>query len=107
MKKLTEDPWVNVTKRYKVGDWVEGKVVKINPFGFFIELDQDIQGLAHISELSDKPVEDASKIAKIGDAMKFRVVSIEPAEHRLGLSLREEKKEEVKAEKQEVEAKAE
>ncbi len=90
MKKLTEDPWVNVTKRYKVGDWVEGKVVKINPFGFFIELDQDIQGLAHISELSDKPVEDASKIGKIGDTMKFRVVSIEPAEHRLGLSLKEE-----------------
>ena len=91
MKKLTEDPWVNVTKRYKVGDWVEGKVVKINPFGFFIELDQDIQGLAHISELSDKPIEDPSKIAKIGDTLKFRVVSIEPAEHRLGLSLKEDK----------------
>lgn len=91
MKKLSEDPWVNVSKRYKVGDWVEGKVVKINPFGFFIELDQDIQGLAHISELSDKPVEDATKIAKIGDNLKFRVVSIEPNEHRLGLSLREDK----------------
>ncbi len=91
MKKLTEDPWVDVAKRYKIGDWVEGKVVKINPFGFFIELDQDIQGLAHVSELSDKPVEDPSKIAKIGDNMKFRIVSIEPNEHRLGLSLREEK----------------
>ncbi len=67
--------------------------MKINPFGFFIELDQDIQGLAHISELSDKPVEDATKIAKIGDTMKFRVVSIEPTEHRLGLSLKEDKKE--------------
>jgi small subunit ribosomal protein S1 len=100
MKKLTEDPWVNVSKRYKVGEWVEGKVVKINPFGFFIELDQDIQGLAHISELSDKPLEDANKIAKIGDTLKFRVVSIEPNEHRLGLSLREDKgegKEEPKA----------
>lgn len=92
MKKLTEDPWVNVSKRYKIGDWVEGKVVKINPFGFFIELDQDIQGLAHVSELSDKPVDDATKIAKIGEIMKFRVVSIEPNEHRLGLSLREESK---------------
>ena len=90
MKKLTEDPWVNVTKRYKVGDWVDGKVVKINPFGFFIELDQDIQGLAHISELDDKPVEDPGKIAKIGDTLKFRVVSIEPTEHRLGLSLKKE-----------------
>jgi small subunit ribosomal protein S1 len=98
MKKLTEDPWVNVTKRYKVGDWVEGKVVKINPFGFFIELDQDIQGLAHISELSEQPQDDATKIAKIGDTMKFRVVSIEPNEHRLGLSLREEKADEPKTE---------
>ncbi len=96
MKKLTEDPWVNVSKRYKIGDWVEGTVVKINPFGFFIELDQDIQGLAHISELSDEPVEDANKLAKIGDTMKFRVVSIEPAEHRLGLSLREDKPTETK-----------
>lgn len=90
MKKLTEDPWVNVTKRYKVGDWVDGRVVKINPFGFFIELDQDIQGLAHISELDEKPVEDPGKIAKIGDTLKFRVVSIEPTEHRLGLSLKKE-----------------
>ncbi len=90
MKKLTEDPWKDVAKRYKVGDWVEGKIVKVNPFGFFVELDQDIQGLAHVSELSDKQVEDPSSLAKIGENMKFRVVSIEPHEHRLGLSLRKE-----------------
>lgn len=107
MKKLTEDPWVNVTKRYKIGDWVEGRVVKINPFGFFIELDQDIQGLAHISELSDTPVEDATKIAKIGDTLKFRVVSIEPNEHRLGLSLREDKPTEAQTDSQPTEVKAE
>lgn len=109
MKKLTEDPWKNVGKKYKSGDWVEGKVVKVNPFGFFVELDEDIQGLAHISELSDKPVEDATKIGKIGDVLKFRVVSVEPEEHRLGLSLREEKKKapKKKAEEAAPEAKAE
>ena len=100
MKKLTDDPWKTVAKRFKVGDMVDGKIIKVNPFGFFVELDEDIQGLAHVSELSDKPVEDPSKIASIGDVMKFRVVSIEPNEHRLGLSLREEKKEK-KAEKAE------
>jgi small subunit ribosomal protein S1 len=105
MKKLTEDPWKDVTKRYKIGEWVEGKVVKVNPFGFFVELDQDIQGLAHVSELSDKPVEDPTTIGKIGDTLKFRVVSIEPNEHRLGLSLRSEdakpvEKEEKKTEEQ-------
>jgi small subunit ribosomal protein S1 len=104
MKKLSEDPWKNVSKKYKIGEWVEGKIVKINPFGFFVELDSDIQGLAHISELSDKPVEDANEIAKIGDTMKFRIVSVEPNEHRLGLSLKDEKKEpkkKAKAEKTE------
>lgn len=94
MKKLTEDPWKNVDKRYKIGDWVEGKIIKVNPFGFFVELDPDIQGLAHVSELADKPIEDPSTIGKPGDLMRFRVVSVEPAEHRLGLSLKEDKKEE-------------
>ena len=90
IKKLTEDPWKTVAKRYKVGSWVEGKIIKVNPFGFFVELDADIQGLAHVSELSDKAVEDPTKLAKPGDVMKFRIVSVEPDEHRLGLSLKEE-----------------
>lgn len=90
MKKLTEDPWKSVAKRYKVGEWVEGKIIKVNPFGFFVELDADIQGLAHVSELADKPVEDPTILAKPGEVMKFRIVSVEPNEHRLGLSLKKE-----------------
>ncbi len=92
MKKLTADPWTDVAKRYNIGEWVEGKIVKTNPFGFFVELDKDIQGLAHVSELSETPTDDPSKIAKIGDTLKFRIVSIEPNEHRLGLSLKTEDK---------------
>lgn len=88
MKKLIADPWKDVEKRYKVGDIVEGKVLKINPFGLFVELDPEIHGLAHVSELAETPVDDMSKIATIGDTMKFRIVSIEPNEHRLGLSLK-------------------
>lgn len=107
MKKLTDDPWKTVTKRFKAGDWIEGKIIKVNPFGFFVELDTDIQGLAHVSELSDKPVEDPTTIGSVGDIMKFRVVSIEPTEHRLGLSLREEKEPKKKAEKTEKTDKAE
>ncbi len=90
MKKLVSDPWVDVAQKYKIGEWVEGKIVKMNPFGFFVELDHDIQGLAHISELSETPIDDPSKIGKIGETMRFRVVSIEPQEHRLGLSLKTE-----------------
>ena len=88
MKRLMKNPWEGVGDKYKVGDIVEGKVLKINPFGFFVELDQDIHGLAHISELDTKPVKDLSAVGKEGDVMKFKVVSVEPEKHRLGLSLK-------------------
>jgi len=88
VKKLLEDPWKNVAEKYKVGQIIPGKILKINPFGLFVELDNDIHGLCHISELSRKPVESAKEIAKEGDILKFKILSIEPAEHRLGLSIR-------------------
>jgi len=93
MKKLVDDPWKRVGDRFKVGQWIKGKVIKINPFGLFVELDPDIHGLAHISELSNKPVKDVNEIARIGDEFEFRVVSIDPENHRLGLSLRKPKEE--------------
>lgn len=88
MKKLVSDPWINVYERYKVDDVVEGTILKVNPFGFFVELDPEIHGLAHVSELSDKPVKDVTEIGKEGERMKFKIVSIEPNEHRLGLSVK-------------------
>ncbi|EKD32746.1 MAG: RNA binding S1 protein [uncultured bacterium] len=90
MKKLVDDPWKDVEKKYKIGDKVEGLIIKSNPFGFFVELDHDIHGLAHMSELSDKPIKDLSEIAAIGDKKTFTVITIEPQEHRLGLSLKSE-----------------
>ena len=88
MKNLIKDPWSHVEVRYNVGNIVEGTVLKVNPFGFFVELDPEIHGLAHVSELSEKPVTDVTEIAKEGDKLSFRIVSIEPKEHRLGLSLK-------------------
>jgi len=88
MKKLVDDPWKNVADKYRVGQLVKGTVLKANPFGFFVELDPDIHGLAHISELSRKPVRDLSEIAKPGDTLTFMIVSVEPEQHRLGLSLK-------------------
>lgn len=88
MKKLVSDPWKSVGEKYKVGEKVSGKVLKINPFGFFVELDPEIHGLAHISELSAKPVTDPSEVAKVGETLEFMIVSIEPEQHRLGLSLK-------------------
>ena len=92
MKKLAENPWDNVVKKYKVGDVVEGTILKVNPFGFFVELDRDIHGLAHISELDNKPVRDINALGTPGEKKQFMIVSIEPERHRLGLSLKALKK---------------
>ncbi|MFH1112005.1 MAG: S1 RNA-binding domain-containing protein [Patescibacteria group bacterium] len=88
LRRLLDDPWKKVQDKYKVGSRVLGKVLKVNPFGLFVELDEEIHGLAHISELSDKPIQDAAQIAKIGDNVEFKVISIDPQEHRLGLSIK-------------------
>ncbi|OGL95056.1 hypothetical protein A2348_04800 [Candidatus Uhrbacteria bacterium RIFOXYB12_FULL_58_10] len=106
MKKLIKDPWSDIQKRYKVGDVVEGTVLKVNPFGFFVELDPEIHGLAHVSELSDIPGIDVNTLAKSGDKLNFKIISIEPTEHRLGLSLKAAgDKEEVKQEEKIAEEK--
>jgi small subunit ribosomal protein S1 len=88
LKRLVDDPWKNVTDRYHIGQVVRGKIIKANPFGFFVELDADIHGLAHISELSSKPLKEPTEAAKIGDELAWKIVSIEPEQHRLGLSLK-------------------
>ncbi|MFH0820143.1 MAG: S1 RNA-binding domain-containing protein [bacterium] len=97
MKKLVEDPWVKIASKYEVGQAVKGRVLKINPFGLFVQLDENIHGLAHISELSDKPIKKPEEVAKVGDELEFKILSIEPADHRLGLSIRalKEKKEKI------------
>jgi small subunit ribosomal protein S1 len=88
LKRLVSDPWKDVVDRYHIGQIVHGKIIKANPFGFFVELDSDIHGLAHISELSTKPIKDPTEVAKIGDERAWKIVSIEPEQHRLGLSLK-------------------
>ncbi len=85
MKRLTPDPWKTINDKYKVGQVVKGKIVKINPYGLFVELDPEIQGLAHVSELSNETIEDIAKQFKIGDTYEFDIVSIDSEEHRLGL----------------------
>lgn len=87
-KKLKDDPWKDIEKKYKIGDIVSGTILKTTPFGLFVELDRDIHGLAHISELSDKTITNINEFCKPGETMEFKIVSIEPDEHRLGLSLK-------------------
>lgn len=102
MKNIIPDPWKNVKERYAVGGLVKGKVLKVNPFGLFVELDPEIHGLAHVSELSTKPNVDPTTIAAPGDTIEFRIVSIEPEEHRLGLSLKPQEPQQAKQEEGEA-----
>ena len=107
IKKVTDDPWKNINKKYKVGDTVKGKILKINPFGLFVELDKDIHGLAHISELSNQNITDLKKFANIGDELDFKILSIEPNDHRLGLSIKALKEKNSSDKKEEKEEKKE
>ncbi|OGL88810.1 hypothetical protein A3I42_04035 [Candidatus Uhrbacteria bacterium RIFCSPLOWO2_02_FULL_49_11] len=92
LKRLEEDPWKTVAERFRVGDRIKGKVVKVNHFGAFVELDRSIHGLAHISELSATPVANPLNAVTVGQEYEFRVTNVDPASHRLGLSLRLEVK---------------
>lgn len=87
-KKLLDDPWREAAEKYKIGQVVKGKVLKIDKFGVFIELDKDIHGLAHISELSDEKINQAEDVVEIGKSYDFKILSIEPEDHRLGLSMK-------------------
>jgi small subunit ribosomal protein S1 len=88
VKRLQPDPWLESIKKYQVGQIVKGKVTKVMPFGAFVELDPEIYGLVHSVELSNEEVKDPSELVKPGDEKEFKIISIEPQDHRLGLSLR-------------------
>src|SRR5207237_163886 len=88
IKRLQSDPWAESIKKYQVGQVVKGKVTKVMPFGAFVELDPEIYGLVHSVELSSEEVKDTSAVVAVGDEKEFKIISIEPQEHRLGLSLR-------------------
>ena len=89
-KKLIKDPWSEVEKKYQIKQIVMGKILKVNPFGLFVSLDEDIHGLAHVSQLELSPKERINDKFKSGDKVNFEIVSIEPKDHRLGLAYREE-----------------
>jgi len=86
IKVLKEDPWATVKDRYHVGDVVTGKVDKINHFGAFVYLDQDIHGLAHVSEFHEIfPKKKMEELFTVGQEYQWKILSIEPRTHRMGL----------------------
>ncbi|MCK4517154.1 30S ribosomal protein S1 [Candidatus Babeliales bacterium] len=88
IKQLSTDPWEKIADEYPVGQVLEGTVSKVTNFGAFIRLDSGIEGLVHISELSDKEIEKVDDIVKVGEKMKFKVIKVSKEERKLGLSLK-------------------
>lgn len=88
IKHLTEDPWENIDKYYKVGDLVKGKVTKLASFGAFVALDHDIDGLVHISQISEERVDKIKNVLKVGQEVVARVIKVDKAERRIGLSIK-------------------
>jgi len=84
LKALKQDPWQGIEKKYKKGDIVLGKVVKFNPFGAFVQLNPEIQGLCHISEFEGGKMEEA---LKIGKKYKFQILLVNEKEHKMSLGL--------------------
>ncbi len=88
IKKLQADPWNKIIKKYKIGQIVKGKVKKIVNYGAFVRIDDEVNGLIHISELSDGLVTDPSKFVRVGKEYDLEIISISKSERHLGLSLK-------------------
>jgi small subunit ribosomal protein S1 len=88
LKQLEDDPWKAVEQRYKIGDMVTGKVTKLASFGAFVQLADDIDGLVHISQLSEDHVAKVKDVLKVGQEVEARVIKVDKAERRIGLSIK-------------------
>ncbi|MDP0492294.1 MAG: 30S ribosomal protein S1 [Verrucomicrobiota bacterium JB023] len=88
IKQLDSDPWSDIEGKFKVGDIVKGTVAKIASFGAFVSLDGDIDGLIHISQLSEEHVERVKDVIKVGDEVEARVIKVDKLERRIGLSIK-------------------
>ncbi len=91
LKQLEADPWkTDIPARYHAGDIVRGIITKLTSFGAFVELEDGLEGLLHISELSEKKIPSPEEIVDVGDVVDVRVIRVDPDSRKIGLSLRTE-----------------
>jgi len=88
LKQAQDDPWAGIVDRYPIGAKVSGIVTKISSFGAFVEIEEGIDGLVHISQISDDHIERVKDVMNVGDTIEARVVKVDPVEHRIGLSVK-------------------
>ena len=97
IKQLEKDPWDDIPQRYKVNDIVKGNITNVTDFGVFLEIEKGIEGLIHISELSEDRVEDIRNFATVGDELEAKIIHLDPRERKIGLSIKALKKAKEKA----------
>ncbi len=88
MKRLQKDPWQAAADAHYIGELVDGRVVNVADFGAFVRLSDQLEGLVHVSELSDAPVRHPSEVVRIGQTVTVEIIALDPERQRLGLSLR-------------------
>ncbi|HOD83440.1 MAG TPA: 30S ribosomal protein S1 [Phycisphaerae bacterium] len=89
LKQLTEDPWLRIIpEHYLPGQIVKGKVTKLTNFGVFVELEDELEGLLHVSELADRKVENPQDVVKVGDEIEVKILRVDSDERKIGLSLK-------------------
>jgi small subunit ribosomal protein S1 len=98
IKQLSEDPWTAVPKRYPVGTRIKGAVTSVTDFGVFVEIEEGVEGLVHVSQLSTERVDKPASLFKVGDAVEAEVTNVDSREKRIGLSIKALRKSEERAE---------
>jgi small subunit ribosomal protein S1 len=98
IKQLGEDPWSKVPERYPVGQRVRGKVTSLTDFGVFVEIEEGVEGLIHVSQLSTERVDKPAALYNIGDEVEAEVTQCDPREKRIGLSIKALRRSEERAE---------
>jgi small subunit ribosomal protein S1 len=88
IRQLLEDPWNQRVAKYQVGQLIEATITRLTKFGAFARLEEDLEGLIHISEISEKRIEHPKEVLHEGDTVTLRIIKIDPDNHRIGLSLR-------------------
>jgi small subunit ribosomal protein S1 len=93
LKRVQPEPWATVAERYKVGQLVRASITRLASFGAFARVEAGVEGLVHLSELSDRPIKHPREVVKEGDVVTLKVISVDPERKRLGLSLRQAREE--------------
>ena len=88
IRQTQDDPWTDRIAKYHIGDLLNAEITRLTKFGAFAKIEEDLEGLIHISEISEKRIEHAKEVLKEGDKVTVRVIKIDPEAHRIGLSIR-------------------